>query len=463
MVFTACDDTTDGGVMQVNPQLPEITASQFRINPGTVLSSGEVSLDSWSTSGYEIPMLNIQYTGEEPLPEGTLYDFEMQVSDNPDFTNPRSVAVTSTDNVTFMADAQSWDNAFRSLLGKAPDAKPNYVRFAAYVNMGSQRSRIGSTDTWYCTTEMSVLPIDLGIVVEEAYYLVGTVNGWDLASAVKFSHSDKNVYDDPVFTLSIDLTSDEAQAGWWWKIVPESAFAAQSWDGLYGVEINGDTAPVGNLFKDGQAGQLVTAGPQLFTIDMLSCTYSVTNAVPALWTPGNSNGWNVEASSQLATTDFTNYSGFLYLNGEWLMTPAPNWDNKYALGTGGPGTIAYNGSSNLPVPEQGAGLYWTNVNLGSLTYSTTPVTVIGMIGDFNGWAGDVEMTPSEDMLTWTATLTVEEGQGWKFRCNNDWAINLGGSIDNLTPDGANITVEPGTYTVTLNLATRPYTATLTAK
>ena len=88
---------------------------------------------------------------------------------------------------------------------------------------------------------------------------------------------------------------------------------------------------------------------------MLSCTYSVTNAVPALWTPGNSNGWNVEASSQLATTDFTNYSGFLYLNGEWLMTPAPNWDNKYALGTGGPGTIAYNGSSNLPVPEQGAG------------------------------------------------------------------------------------------------------------
>ncbi|MFG6423410.1 MAG: hypothetical protein K1V71_03280 [Paramuribaculum sp.] len=133
MVFTACDDTTDGGVMQVNPQLPEITASQFQINPGTVLSSGEVSLDSWSTSGYEIPMLNIQYTGEEPLPEGTLYDFEMQVSDNPDFTNPRSVAVTSTDNVTFMADAQSWDNAFRSLLGKAPDAKPNYVRFAAYV------------------------------------------------------------------------------------------------------------------------------------------------------------------------------------------------------------------------------------------------------------------------------------------------------------------------------------------
>ena len=70
------------------PQLPEITASQFQINPGTVLSSGEVSLDSWSTSGYEIPMLNIRYTGEEPLPEGTLYDFEMQVSDNPDFTNP---------------------------------------------------------------------------------------------------------------------------------------------------------------------------------------------------------------------------------------------------------------------------------------------------------------------------------------------------------------------------------------
>ena len=256
-----------------------------------------------------------------------------------------------------MADAQSWDNAFRSLHGKAPDAKPNYVRFAAYVNMGSQRSRIGSTDTWYCTTEMSVLPIDLGIVVEEAYYLVGTVNGWDLASAVKFSHSDKNVYDDPVFTLSIDLTSDEAQAGWWWE---DSARERLCRPELGWPLWRGDQRrhrPVGNLFKDGQAGQLVTAGPQLFTIDMLSCTYSVTNAVPALWTPRQLQ--RMECRGQLAARHHRLHQLFGIPVSQRRVAhdpPAPNRDNKYALGTRRPRHHRLQRISNLPVPEQGAGL-----------------------------------------------------------------------------------------------------------
>lgn len=464
LAMTSCDDKTDGGVMQVNPQLPEITESQFSVTKSTVTGAGAVDLGSWADSGYGVPVLIIKYDGEEPLPEGALFSVDMQVSDNADFDNPRTVTLTSDNNATFHADAQSWDNAFRSMYGKAPFANVNYIRFAAYLEIGSQRSRIGSTDNWYLPTTMDVTPIDLGIVVEEAYYLVGTVNGWDLSSAVKFAHSDKNVYDDPVFTLNIDIPTDQAEAGWWWKIVPESAFQAQSWDGLYGVETDGDTSLSGNLYAGGNAGQLKTAGPQLFTIDMLSCTYSVTNAVPALWTPGNSNGWNPAASSQLTTTDYTNYQGFLYLNGEWLMTPAPNWDNKYALGEGGAGTLGFNASTNLPLPEQGAGLYWTQANLGNLTYSTTPVTVIGLIGDFNGWGADVEMTPSEDMLTWTAELTVEEGQGWKFRCNNGWDINLGGTLDDLVPNGANLSCPAaGTYVVTLNLAVHPYSATVTAK
>lgn len=454
LVATGCKDTTDGGVMQVNPQLPVVAPSEA-ISMQSVLPTNALNLDATGIS--DIPVAT--WTMNDSLPEGAAVRAELQISANADFSGARTISLTNTSEQSAAVSAKDWDDAFRMIFGKAPAAKTNYTRVHAYLLVGSQVSDLG----YYVPQQLEVTPIDLGIKVEEAYYLVGTINEWSLPTAVKFSHDDsKSVYDDPIFTLSIDISAAQAEGGWWWKIVPQSAFEAQNWDALYGVEVDGDTAAEGNLYEGGNAGQLKTPGQQLFTIDMLACTYKVTNAVPQLWTPGNSNGWNIDASSTLTTTDFTNYSGFLYLNGEWLMTPAANWDNKYALGSG-PGTLAFNGASNLPQPEQGAGLYWTVANLGSLTYTCSPITTIGIIGDFNGWGGDVEMTPSDDMLTWTATLTVEDGQGWKFRCNNDWAINLGGTLDELTADGANLTCPAGTYTVTLNIAHHPYTATLTAK
>ncbi|MDE6587636.1 MAG: hypothetical protein K2K40_04805 [Paramuribaculum sp.] len=458
LAMTGCDDTTDGGVMQVNPQQPEFTPADITVTTASpVTSDGSINLaDAALVSA-------VSYTVSAELPEDAVVSFEMQVSGSEDFAGAITIPmerVGETD--TYGVDAQLWDNAFRSLLGKAPFERTNYVRFAGYINVGSQRSRIGTPDTWYCPTKVNVTPVDLGIQVEDAYYLVGTVNGWDLATAVKFSHSDKNVYDDPVFTLCIDITAEAVQAGWWWKIVPESSFAAGSWEGLFGTEKDGDTALSGNLFEDGNSGCLNRAGQQLFTIDMLNCTYSVTNAVPMLWTPGNSNDWTPETSGTLTTSDFTNYNGFLHLNGEWLMTPAANWDNKYTLGTA-PGTLIYNGDNNLPVPAEGDALYWVEVNLGSLTYSTTAITKVGMIGGFNDWAGDLEMTPSADLLTWTADLDLAADTELKVRFNGDWAINLGAPATNLVFNAGNIAVAAGSYAVTLNLTTHPYTLTFTAK
>lgn len=465
LAMTGCKDTTDGGVMQINPQLPEYDPATFSvINLNPVVDRSWILLEDYIKEGVATPIKATTYTTGEALPEGAVVSMEMQVAKNEDFSGALTLPLTmSADSTTYSVDPKAWDNAFRSLCGKAPNPQINYVRYAAYINIGSQRSRIGGVDGWFNPVMVKITPIDLGIVIEEKYYLVGTACDWDLAKAIPFSHSDKNVYDDPVFTLAIDVTNEQAEGGWWWKIVPASAFDAQSWDGLFGTETDGDTATSGVLYENGQAGCLKTAGQQLFTIDMLAQTYSISNAVPALWTPGNSNGWNPANSGTLATTDYTVYNGFLHLNGEWLMTPAPNWDNKYTLGAG-PGTLLYNGSANLPCPAEGNGLYWVVANLGNLTYTTTPVTTVGLIGDFNSWGGDVEMIPSDDFLTWTGTVTLEEGQGWKFRMNNGWDINLGGALDDLTPGGDNLSAPAaGTYEVKLSLATHPYTATLTAK
>ena len=80
-----------------------------------------------------------------------------------------------------------------------------------------------------------------------------------------------------------------------------------------------------------------------------------------------------------------------------------------------------------------------------------------IFGSFNGWAESLALT-SEDGLFWTGTITLNEGDEYKFRCNNDWAINLGGVDEyNLVPNGANLKAPAaGTYTITLDLSVVPY-------
>ena len=69
---------------------------------------------------------------------------------------------------------------------------------------------------------------------------------------------------------------------------------------------------------------------------------------------------------------------------------------------------------------------------------------MNLVGQFNGW----NQADDAQQMTWNATDFCYEitgagvtADGWKFTANNAWNIaNLGGSIDNLTFDGSNLTV-----------------------
>jgi hypothetical protein len=113
------------------------------------------------------------------------------------------------------------------------------------------------------------------------------------------------------------------------------------------------------------------------------------------------------------------------------------------------GKIADNGGSNMPGVD--AGFYMITVNLNEMTYSTTPITNISIIGGFNDWAGDVEMTYNVEGGYWECTTGEVSGE-YKFRANHDWAINWGGTEDNLTQDGANLNSDGGTHTYKLYLS-----------
>ncbi|MBT2558168.1 SusE domain-containing protein [Hymenobacter sp. ISL-91] len=92
-----------------------------------------------------------------------------------------------------------------------------------------------------------------------------------------------------------------------------------------------------------------------------------------------------------------------------------------------------------------------------------------IIGDAtaNGWGKETPMTYDFDRKVWTITLPLAKAE-YKFRANNDWALNLGAmSGDDATKTagplkqgGDNIKItEAGTYTVTLNYEVTPATYT----
>lgn len=452
--LASCEDSNTLGIAQVNPQEPEMSVDGIQMiltppagNAVTLENAGVINL--------------LTYSADNTVPENAEVSFEVEISGTDDFSNSVTLEMTKNGN-DFGVPAQAWDEAFRKLLGKAPSAKDNYLRFSGYVTIGQQTNRLNG-EGYKEFLEINVTPVDLHINVEEAYYLVGDINSWNLAEPVKFDHSDLSQYDDPVFTLAVDIPGDFETKGWWFKVVPESAFQAQNWDMLYGPEVDGDTSLSGVLFEGGGAGCLKVAGQYLFTINMLDCTYEVSQAIPMLYTPGGGNGWGF-GSGWLNTWDFTNYFGFSHLNGDFKITDRPAWGG-IEWGTGGEEGKIAKGAGNIPGPENG--LYWMDVNIASETYTLTKVNTIGVIGGFEGnsWGSDVvSLTPSADLLIWSGDVNFTTGTEWKFRVNEDWAINLGGSPEELTKDGGNMkATEDGTFTVTLDLTVVPYTCTIVKK
>ncbi|MBR0223192.1 MAG: hypothetical protein IJL93_02845, partial [Bacteroidales bacterium] len=115
------------------------------------------------------------------------------------------------------------------------------------------------------------------------------------------------------------------------------------------------------------------------------------------------------------------------------------------------------GGDNIKVA---AGFWKVVLDTEALTITISEGDVWSLIGDFNSWGGDVDMTLVDGK--WVSPQTVISG-GFKIRHNHDWAENMGGTLVNLgeafpaVSGGDNISVEEGTYVVTYD----PEAATIT--
>ena len=380
---------------------------------------------------------------------------------------PTSSDAAYTPNYKINFDGQSFDidadgnmakadlvNYITNKYGKRPTERDIDATLDAWQSNGSTAVKMVTSETF------QVKAIPEAPVIEEGYYLVGDmfttddVNGWTKGVAKAFNHSDKDVYEDPVFTVSFETT----KADQYWKIIPKKNIDADDlWaPGVVGPKVDGDDSMTGALTNgDAKAGKIAKAGKYKLTINMMDYSYTIeeVNYDPFIYFIGSTDGWKSN-DQKLALVDDAKgvYTGYVYLADpnaagfEFKFQRAQgNWETAIGAGT----FVSFDGAAigvdngNIGV-NAGEGVYYMDVNLSEGTIAATKIETMGMIGGFNNWDGDAVMTWNAEEYCFEATFEAPNvgvtADGWKFRVNGDWAINLGGSINNLTAGGDNITV-----------------------
>ncbi len=201
----------------------------------------------------------------------------------------------------------------------------------------------------------------------------------------------------------------------------------------------------------------------IITVNTNDMTYDVEGLAYAdmIWMAGNTNGWGTPVGSGLknkgwkgARNNDGDYYGFMYLNGDFKFRSgkdnwnAPDWGLLESIDDYSGYLAAQAGNINAP-----EGFYMVEANLDAMTYHLTPITTIGVIGGFNGWASDyAKLTYNTATGAWEGRCEIPAGTEFKFRANESWDINWGGDINNLGYDGGNLKFDvDGNYFIQLYL------------
>ena len=435
MSMVSCtEDFTDWAHPQTNPQEEAVAFGDGSVTPVDVINLADVKTEKVKVASIVAPTSsNAAYKPSFKINfDGQTFDIDAEGN------------MATADLVNYVVEK----------FGKRPSERDIDATLDAWVNNGSTAIKMATSE------KFQVKAIPEAPFIDEGYYLVGDMfktadhDGWTIEAAKAFNHSGNDVYEDPVFTVSFETT----KADQYWKIIPKKNIdSGDIWaPGVVGPKVDGDDSMTGALTNgDAKAGKIAKAGKYKLTIDMMDYTYTIeeVNYDPFIYFIGSTDGWKSN-DQKLALVDDAKgvYTGYVYLADpnaagfEFKFQRAQgNWDTAIGAGTfvsfGGAAIGVDNGNIGV---NAGEGVYYMDVNLSEGTITATKVETMGMIGGFNNWDGDAKMTWNAEEYCFEATNAGVTADGWKFRVNGDWAINLGGSLNNLTAGGDNITVAGNT-------------------
>jgi len=470
MLLTGCI-AGDYGVKPADPQSWEqeeaVTLPGLTISAAAPVDLAKVEADS----------VAIASLGSITLPEGAEFGKLVIVLDDVE-----KIPV----DISMKASVASLQAAVEKLYGKRPVAREFSGRLNADVMVDGQASLLVSN-------EVNVTLTPEAPFISSAYWLVGDMCGWDKATAVAFSHSDADVYSDPVFTIKFETPKNDC----YWKLIPQGNYEGDFWsegpEGVVGVAVDGDPAMSGNLtVEKPQAGKIEAAGKYILTINMMEYTYELQSVVDNYYLVGtlqgqvasapNTNGWydSVDYMNCLlypAGDDVYVYTSMFSDGGYagykiWNEKDYGNWDLCYGTAVNNDnspsGNLVNTGAGSICLPTTSKDdIYTITVDMAGKTYSTEKYSgtvaryeAVGIIGGFNGWGGDVDMTEVSQHNWCAKDVKMAEETEFKFRADHKWDTSWG-SGENVSKtlcgvaadNGGNMTIAAGTYDFYFNSLT----------
>lgn len=463
MTFVGCsDDFTDWASPQSNPQESAISLPGYQAESVSAIDLSAVDGDS----------VQIMTLTQAALPAGSVIDYtriELLPVEGEE-TTPVTLNVDNEGRVG-KADLQATLEGF---YGKSPVQRILAGNVYSDIVINGQAFFVDAHS-------INVVATPDAPFIASAYYIVGNMTDWFNGDPIKFSHSDVNVYDDPVFTVSFTAPAD-----CYWKIIPQNNIDSGDLehtgeDGIVGVAEDGDISMEGSLVTgDGVgAGRILNAGMYRMTINMMEYTYKIEEMTATYYLVGDFGGaasWDISnfnyalypqtTTTQSYTTKWTGSGSFKF------FTEANNWDSAYGaeLGTtagaasGKLASNANNGADNISVPEVGA-YYTFTVDMSAMTYTWTKCdeskvidyNKIGLIGVNGDWDNDVFLTQVTSH-NWYVEADVTSDCEVKFRVDGNWDVMDWGADVNIadqsygtgTKGGANIKLPAGKYKVYFN-------------
>lgn len=375
----------------------------------------------------------------------------------------RKELTADSEGKVLTADLQ---DAVVSLCGARPVERSLFMDITCLTNIAGQSIQNVSKNV-----AIKITP-EAPFIDPAGYYVVGNIDGWTCTRVDDFHmvNNGGDVYENPEFSVTIAAVAgvDPYEV----KFVPSSAFKADGTIENWGIALSAlpdvdEIANKGSFSYNNAGGNIKFAaveGAKFYTIkaNLLEGTYEVTSLSfnPFVYFIGATDGWS-NAEQKLALTDDSGiYTGYLYCadpNGwgnEFKFQKVPgDWGTEINSGhmTGGISGDFADGGGNFKATA-GEGVYYVTLNLNANTLNGIFVNKMGIIGDFNGWGGDVEMTWNATDYCFEATGAGVTANGWKFRINADWGINLGANdsaepstvLDDLVANGKNLGVAGNT-------------------
>lgn len=472
--FYACKD--DVGLNVAPPQ--SNTQESLQVIDGFTIAVGSDFGSAVVLTGDEKELQVVKATATPVLADGATVVFRTEISDTEEFANVVELPVTCADNAATTSSSDLGDAVKKLFNSKAPTERSIYFRNYIYILDGTSASMIPTPAVF---GPYSVTPYS-NIVIEPAYYLIGDVNGWNMddLDAYQFSHSDQSVYDDPVFTITLQMPAGN------FKIVPQSSKDTGTWDKVLGNPVDQNTDLEGILGPGDSYGAMRIAEGQMvrITINMMESTYQIQllgNVESAYYLIGDVNGWsfdNLDAykfshSDQSIADDPTFTIRVQMPAGNFKIVPqsakdAVNWDgvfgNPVDQNTDLEGVLGLGNDFGGAIRIDEAQWVKITINMREFTYKIellgdTPPTMY-MIGDeFGGWDwssdGVVEMTPVNGFAgQFWALRYISAGSGFKWSPIRDWGkdfYSVGEDIGYTVSGGNAYVAESGMYMVYVDM------------